>query len=438
MTIAEGLRLGQQSNIANQRVGRSVNPMSAIPQLAASAANVRRNPNALRRTSPASIWENAAFLANQRKRLDMEQQKIDLLKEAQLNRQDEARYERERQGRLDLQGQGKAINDQYQGSMDAAQRRYAGDVGIIQSEEQAGQANRDRQQREDFGAAQRGLATKDPGPIMKYFNDYGSPDANVKDIVFDPEGGDEILVFPQGAKAGIHFKNAEEFYTKFMGVGSPAMQKSLKEREQIRKEKETEWKIGGGGKKLSDKDVADIRSKHGKWYNDKYRHPISGELDPNAPPEEESLKTWMTQKDTAGQPGPGTAEAPAASTSAKWSEKYQSWLVPVPGGGFKKVEGPKEYKPGTSPDEKGPKVRMAIPGGKEPVSKKQSRAAKSKQEPQDKGKAIPDKKKEKKQTGTVYYTDKKTGDKVKKTMYSDGTFNTVVTKKKKKKDKGKS
>jgi hypothetical protein len=404
--------------------------MAAIPQLAASVQGLSRKP--ARRTSPASIWENAAYLANQRKKLEHEERLIDLAEAKEAARQDEARYARERQGGLDLQARGTAIDEAYQKKMAGAQTRYAGDVGIIQSQETHDRASMEKQRRDDFAIAKWGLANRDPRPIMNFINKHGSPDANVQDIQFGDDGA--MIVYPEGNPDGMMFNNPEEFFKGFLGWLDPEIQKqlldrSMKEREQARKEKKTDYDVSGAGKRITPKEKADLRAKGLKAYNDEWLDPW-GNLKPKAPSKEEYLKDYMVRVtgsgDAAisGQPGGGGAagEKPPIEGARKapdghWYIMRQGKYHRVHGGGRGISGGP------------GEKVRGAI---FEPKEFEPKEAA-----PEKKGKAIPSKGAVK-QTGTAYYKDAKTGNRIKATYYSDGTVDRkVVDRKSKKKKKGK-
>ena len=286
-----------------------------------------------------------------------------------------------------------------------------------------------------YRTSMQSLVMGDTAPILNYIRTYGDPNQSIDKIEFSPDGK-TVDTYMNGDKVP-NRQNRNEFMA-FMGAFDPKVMESIsniatsqataadKERQRSQKDKE----IGIRGKTLS---LAERKQREAEW--DAANNPMKMTLTEAQKLERSTfvggakepavqLKGWVkVGTDKNKDPGGG----------ARYSEKQGAWLVPADN---KSSPNPDKTGQGTKTEEsdKTPDRNTELfkhPSSTDVKSDKEKGAGKK--EP-----AVPTEKDIKEGTGTITYTDPKTGKEMTAKVDAKGAITKTETKPKKKdKDKKK-
>lgn len=341
---------------------------------------------------PNGIHRRAAEMALEEKSLEVEQQRL---------QNEKSRQAIQAADILNKTAEQERINNQYKGDMAVSEDWR----------------KRGREQEENaFNQAMLGVHMGDPNAVKTFINQFGSPTSNVQDIIFGPPDDPGVIVKYEDGKSSL-FKDKEEFQRGFMFFMSPKL------REAMEKKKTT----GTSKQEMSPGQAADLDVKARKAYKEEFTD-IAGETRADAPDKEAWIEAWKKdQTETAAKtasPKQGSAIAPTPPAAPK-NLRATPGAVEVPPKQPNKREGVDPY--GT-----GEKLLVLH---KEPPQRPQGLPEEAKWDSRGfyvlykDGKPYKVKPKEgaqgkQRKIGSSEFTDPKTGKKMRRIHYADGTSET--------------
>ena len=376
-----------------------------------------RQPEEPLSMNPSAIHRRAAELVLQEKEMDLQKTALEVekLKEANAMAADNRR---------------RAIEKEPFEKSAMIEGQYQDRLKGIQTDEKITQDRKQQMQAEDFKKAMMGLHMGDGEAIKNFVNQHGDPSTNVDSVVFDPSGSGQVIVKPSGSDKPMLFDSPEALYkgllfwmdpqsakviadrTKGQKKGAEDEDKLIKTRNAIRKGLETEYnkQFNPTGMGLSE-DAPDQNT----WMREQYKEITGSDWDTEI--EEKSTKgAIQPPKKVAGEKGadvgkttvkgPQTGGDQPPVQGAVKSPKDGNWYVKDANGKWNLIE-PEGTSIATEKSETpayGERVKGKMPEKEGAIAK----GAKGK------GK--------KKSVGTTTFTDKKTGKRVSRTYYADGSY----------------
>lgn len=339
MSMATAIAAGERSRTqAFPMATQGDNPYAWRPQAIPMAGGSQppRGTHRVRSPSAAEIKQSAEAAALAERAADVRDREQTLKEEIFRETKQQNYWNRVEKGRLESQRE-------YDEGMQAIQTRYQGEMKGIREGESHNREMYEKRRKDDFAMARHGLATNNAQPIVEFFRNYGDSKANIQDIQFapvDPATGmpieEGLMVQFEGQEKPAYFENKEQFMSGLMGWADPDVEgklneMSLKEREQTRKEKETEQKgeywrgiIGAKGQ-MSQKQTGDLIVKWTKEFPDLRD---LGDL----PEGVSTLDDYIDHKmaETTGRPGAerGPQGAPQGAQAVKPREGGQYTIYP--------------------------------------------------------------------------------------------------------------
>jgi hypothetical protein len=425
MGFIQGVTAGAAIRDRNRDLYRPTNP-------ALSYAAITQEPQAMRGhnqlgtppedqpmgMNPSAIHRRAAEMVLQEKEMDLQKTALEVERMREANAM--AKDTRRRAIEAEPFQKSKMIEDEYQGRLKG-----------IEADEKMTRDRKDRVQAEDFKQAMLAAHMGDGEGVKNFINKHGDPNTNVDRIDFSPDGSGQVLVTPSGQdkdgkpKKPMLFESPEQLYKGLLFWMDPQSAKVIAERNKGTKKGEDEDKL------VKTRNV--IRKGLETEYDKKY-NPTGMGLEPNAPDrdtwmreqyQEITGKDWDTEIEEKGKKGaiqpPKVAGEKGADVGkqavkgadmsgdkppiegAVKSPKDGNWYVKGKNGKWNLIEAE-----GTSIATE----KSKTPAGGQRVKGKM---------PEKDGGAIKGKVK-KKSVGTTTFTDKKTGEKVNRTYYADGSF----------------
>jgi len=262
-----------------------------------AVATPKSNPYAIASTlmrpgpGPRVIKSQAADIALKERALDLEEQKLQMAREAA----NEARMRQEaldRQAYEDKQRElalkSRAMDQAEEG---AIQKRYQSSVDFANKQEAVSAKMGEKQRQDDYALAKQGLAVGNPAPIIEFFDKWGNPDARIENIEFGPDGKDMLVQFSNQEKPA-YFKNKDEFFKGLMAFGDPNVEKALLESAtKVKSAKAKGKKEGRNPYRVTHNEAAKEYDKQWTEY---------GELKEGAPPREEWINNYIAKHEAMG------------------------------------------------------------------------------------------------------------------------------------------
>jgi hypothetical protein len=417
MGFIQGVTAGAAIRDRNRDLYRPTNP-------ALSYAAITQEPQAMRGhnqlgtppeeqpmgMNPSAIHRRAAEMVLQEKEMDLQKTALEVekLKEANAMAKDTRRraIEQEpfdRQKQIDEEyGRGMARAKDWQGAQD---RQAA--------------AQKDTQ-RQAYKQAMAGLFMGNGEAMKDYINQFGDPKTNVEDVFMSPDGSGQVVIRPAPDKDGnrkkdMAFDSLEQFHRGFGLWVDPDSAEKIKQAKGS----------GDAETKLSPKDAAKMSNDAKKNYIDSLNLVPGKELSSEQRKEMEAIGAKAIKEAEAQSRAvnekKGAIKGPKAvggKTTVTKGTKPQD----VPGAKLSPKDG-NYYIP--DPDRKGKYILLEPEGTSIATEKSKTPAGGERVKgkmPEKDGGAIAKGKVKKKSVGTTTFTDKKTGEKVNRTYYADGSF----------------
>ncbi len=316
MAMATAIAAGERArNVEWPMMVSGANPYQWRPQAIPQGTRTQaQTPGQTVRFKPtaAEIHQAAQQAALAERAMDLKEREQSLKEEVFREQKQQNYWNRVAQGRAEA----RADEQAYEQGMQGIQTRHQTELEGIRRGRTHERDLYEKRRRDDFALARHGLATNNPQPIVRFFQQYGDPNANIKNIEFapvDPKTGQPIdegvMVEFEGVEKPAYFENKEQFFKGLMGWADPDVEKklsdmSLKEREQGRKETETAgrleyWRglVGNKGV-MTDKQLGDLITKWTKEFR--------ADMDANTLPEGiDTVDQYIEHK--MSQLGPGVA-----------------------------------------------------------------------------------------------------------------------------------